>query len=173
MVKVVTIGAYGFTEDAFFGALQAARVQVFCDIRWWRGVRGAQYAFANHKRLAARMESLGIEYLHRRDLAPTPEIRQRQKDADKTGKVAKRQRGTLSPEFITAYRNEILAGFDPVTFIDELPEDTEVIALFCVEREPAACHRSLVADRLRRMDRVVVEHLLPGLSPNDVALEVQ
>jgi len=38
-----------------------------------------------------------------------------------------------------------------------------VIALFCVEREPAACHRSLVSDRLRWTDGVVVEHLLPAI----------
>jgi len=166
MIKIVTIGAYGFNEETFFDALQSAEVQVFCDIRWRRGVRGAEYAFVNHKRLVTRLESLGIAYLHRRDLAPTPEIRQRQKDADKTGKVAKRKRGTLSPDFINAYRDEILAGFDPQAFLDELPEGTEVIALFCVEREPAACHRSLVSDRLRWTDGVVVEHLLPDLSPN-------
>jgi uncharacterized protein (DUF488 family) len=162
MIKIVTIGAYGFTEETFFEALRAAGVRVFCDIRWRRGVRGAEYAFVNHKRLVTRLESLGIEYLHRRDLAPTPEIRQRQKDADKIGKVAKRKRGTLNPDFVTAYRDEILTDFDPQKFLDELPDGTEVVALFCVEREPAACHRSLVADRLRWLDGVVVENLYPG-----------
>jgi len=159
--KIVTIGVYGFTEEAYFEALQTAGVQVFCDIRWRRGVRGAKYAFANHKRLQARLESLGIEYIHRRDLAPTPEIRQHQKDADKTEKVAKRKRSTLSPGFIGAYRGEILANFDPQTFVDDLLEGTSVVALFCVEREPAACHRSLVAERLRRVDGVEIKHLLP------------
>ena len=163
MVKIVTIGVYGFTEQAFFDALQAAGVQIFCDIRWRRGVRGAEYAFVNQKRLVARLEALGIAYLHRRDLAPTPEVRQRQKDADKTGKVAKRKRGTLSPEFVAAYRDEILAGFDPQAFLDELPDGSGVVALFCVEREAAACHRSLVADRLRWLDGVTVEHLSPGM----------
>ncbi len=163
MTKIITIGVYGFTEDAYFEALQTAGVQVFCDIRWRRGLRGASYAFANHKRLQARLESLGIDYIHRRDLAPTPEIRQRQKDADKTEKVAKRKRSTLGPDFIAAYREEILADFDPQAFLDDLPEDTSVVALFCVEREPAACHRSLVAERLRRVDGVEVKHLLPEL----------
>lgn len=162
MTKIVTIGAYGFTEETFFGALQAAGVQVFCDIRWRRGVRGAEYVFVNHKRLVARLEALRIGYLYRRDLAPTPDIRQRQKHVDKIGKVAKRKRGSLSSDFITVYQNEILKSFDPQDFFDELPEGTRVIALFCVEREPAACHRSLVADQLREIDGVVVEHLLPG-----------
>jgi uncharacterized protein (DUF488 family) len=159
--KIVTIGVYGYTEETFFEALRNARVQVFYDIRWRRGVRGAEYAFVNHKRLQARLESLGIEYLHRRDLAPTPEIRQRQKDADKAVKVAKRKRGSLSPDFISAYQDEILSGFDACAFLDEIPEGTNVVALFCVEREPAACHRSLIADRLGRVAEVTVEHLRP------------
>lgn len=161
MKKIVTIGVYGYTEETFFEALRNARVQVFYDIRWRRGVRGAEYAFVNHKRLQARLESLGIEYLHRRDLAPTPEIRQRQKDADKAVKVAKRKRGSLSPDFISAYQDEILSGFDACAFLDEIPEGTNVVALFCVEREPAACHRSLIADRLGRVAEVTVEHLRP------------
>jgi hypothetical protein len=36
-----------------------------------------------------------------------------------------------------------------------------VVALFCVEREPAACHRSLVAARLSRDLGLDVEHLGP------------
>jgi uncharacterized protein (DUF488 family) len=161
MIKIVTIGTYGFTEETFFGALQNAGVQMFYDIRWRRGVRGAEYAFVNHKRLVARLETIGIEYIHRRDLAPTPEIRQQQRDADKSEKIAKRKRGTLSPDFISAYRENILPNFDGQAFLEGLPEGTGVIALFCVEREPAACHRSLVAERLRNFDQVVVDHLIP------------
>jgi uncharacterized protein (DUF488 family) len=161
MLKIVTIGAYGFTDETFFEALQAAGVQVFCDIRWRRGVRGAQYAFANYKRLVARLEALGIAYLHRRDLAATPEIRERQKQADKADKVTKRQRSSLSPDFIAAYYDKILTGFDPDTFLDDLPEGTETVALFCVEREPAACHRWLVASKLQDAAGVEIEHLMP------------
>jgi uncharacterized protein (DUF488 family) len=161
MMTVVTIGVYGFTEEAFFEALQTAGVQVFCDIRWRRGVRGADYAFVNHKRLQTRLELMGLTYLHRRDLAPTPEIRQRQSRADKTNKVAKRKRDHLGPDFTAAYEAEVLAGFDPQAFLDELPQGTNVVALFCVERQPAACHRSLVAERLRQVGGAEVEHLVP------------
>ena len=161
MIKIVTIGVYGFTEEAFFEALQNAGVQAFIDIRWRRGVRGAEYAFANHQRLQARLEALGIAYFHRRDLAPSPEIRQRQYEIDKAGKVAKRKRSVLSQDFINAYRGEVLADFDSRAFLDDLPEGIKVVALFCVEREPAACHRSLVADRLGQVQGIEVEHLRP------------
>ena len=161
MVKIVTIGVYGFEEDMFFDALQGAGVQVLVDVRWRRGVRGSDYAFANHKRLQARLEALGIVYIYRRDLAPSPEIRIKQMKADAAEKVAKRKRQTLSPSFVETYREGVLSSFDPQVFLEELPQGTKVAALFCVEREPAACHRVLIADQLCALEGVMVEHLFP------------
>ncbi|HRI57448.1 MAG TPA: hypothetical protein PK170_10170, partial [Anaerolineae bacterium] len=51
------------------------------------------------------------------------------------------------------------AGFDSRQFIADLGPETQVVALFCVEREPAACHRSLLATRLQRDLGLSVEHL--------------
>ncbi len=161
MIKIVTIGVYGSTEEQFFQALQEAGVDTFCDIRQRRGVRGAKYAFVNSKRLQARLAEMGIHYLHRKDLAPTTAVRQRQKEADKASKTAKRQRVTLGQAFIDAYEAEILADFDPQSLLDDLEPDTQVVALFCVEREPDACHRSLVAAKLQRELEVEVEHITP------------
>ena len=160
-MKIVTVGVYGYTEEKFFESLQNAGVDVFCDIRWRRGVRGADYAFANHKRLQKRLESLDIVYMHRRDLAPTPEIRQQQYKVDKKKRVSKRKRSNLSPEFIEMYRAEVLDKFIVDDFIQTLSEGTETVALFCVEREPQACHRSLVAERIQVNSGVTVEHLVP------------
>jgi len=161
MAKIVTIGAYGFTAEDFFEALQTAGVDVFYDVRWRRGVRGAEYAFVNSQRLQASLESLGIAYIHRRDLAPPPEIREKQKETDKAGKIAKRKRSYLSHDFVSAYREIILDDFDVAKFLSQLPEGARTVALFCVEREPSACHRSLLAERLLWADGVEVEHLLP------------
>lgn len=160
-IKFVTIGVYGFTETQFFEALQKANVDVLCDIRWRRGVRGAAYAFANHQRLKARLEDLGIRYLHFKDLAPNPDIRKRQTLKDKREKVKKRERLRLGPEFISAYREEVLSSFNPQAFISGLPEGAGVVALFCVEREPEACHRSLLADALKTASGAEVEHIKP------------
>jgi uncharacterized protein (DUF488 family) len=161
MVKVTTVGVYGFSEESFFEALQAARVDTFCDVRQRRGVRGAAYAFANSRRLQKRLDELGIRYLHRQDLAPTPAARQRQQEADKADKVAKRQRAGLSPAFVAAYHEEVLASFEPQSLSDDLPSDTAVLALFCVEREPTACHRSLLAAKLAAAWQIEVEHIMP------------
>ena len=157
--RIVTIGVYGFTEDEFFNALQEAGVDLFCDIRLRRGVRGADYAFANSQRLKARLAKMGIEYWHRKDLAPSKQVRSVQYAADESQKVAKRQRDALSPEFVAAYRRENLDDFSPSAFLDELPPDVKIVAFFCVERAPEACHRSLVADRFAQDLDLKVEHI--------------
>ena len=160
-LKVVTIGVYGFTEEGFFAALTEAGVDTFCDIRRRRGVRGSQYAFANSQRLQARLAEMGIRYRHLQDLAPSQAVRARQEAADKASKTAKRQRTALSDTFIAAYEAEILSQFQPQSLLDALPDNAQTIALFCVEREPTACHRSLVANKLAEVYQLEVEHLLP------------
>jgi len=159
-VKFVTIGVYGWEPEGFFRALQDAGVDTFCDVRWRRGVRGREYAFANSQRLQQRLEALGIRYIHRRDLAPAPAVRAAQTAVDKAGKVAKRQRTQLAAAFAEGYATQVLADFDPAAFVAELGE-ARVVALCCVEREPTACHRSLLAARLSAITGAEVEHLLP------------
>lgn len=157
----VTIGVYGSDEASFFAALQEAGVDTFVDIRARRGVRGAAYAFANSQRLQARLARLGIRYVYRPDLAPSQEMRGQQYTVDKANKTAKRQRTVLDPAFAAAYRQERLADFDSRQLITDLGPEARVVALFCVEREPAACHRSLLAASLQRDLGVEVRHLLP------------
>ncbi len=159
--KIITIGVYGFDAESFFNALQAANVDTFCDIRSRRGVRGATYAFANSQRLQARLLALGIRYRHCKALAPTKAVRDKQTAADKATKTAKRERTTLGEAFIEAYHTECLAHFEPQSLLDELESDAQVIALFCVEREPAACHRSLVAAKLATELGLEVEDIVP------------
>jgi uncharacterized protein (DUF488 family) len=166
-MKLVTIGVYGFNEAAFFNALQQAGVDTFCDIRWRRGVRGAEYAFANRARLQQRLAELGIRYLHFRELAPTPALRQCQTEADKAESTTKRKRSALGQVFIAGYREERLSPFDSRKFVEQLGPEARTVALFCVEREPAACHRSLLAERLQQDLGAQCEVI--HLTPNPVA----
>jgi len=160
-LEFVTIGVYGWDAERFFAAIQAVGVDTFCDIRERRGVRGAEYAFANSVRLQDRLAEMGIRYIHRRDLAPSQEVRGQQYAADRAAHTAKRQRAALSPAFAEAYLRERLRDFDSTAFVADLGEQARIVALFCVEREPAACHRSLLADRLARDLDLSVRHLLP------------
>lgn len=149
------------TNPGFFDALCQAEVDTFCDIRSRRGLRGSTYAFANSVRLQARLSELGIRYIYRKDLGPTKTVRDKQAAADKASKTAKRKRTTLGEAFIEAYQTECLAEFEPQTLLDELESDAKVVALFCVETAPAACHRSLVADKLAKTLDLEVEDILP------------
>jgi uncharacterized protein (DUF488 family) len=160
-MKIVTIGVFGFAEEGFFQALRTAGVDTFCDVRQRRGVRGAEYAFVNSQRLQARLAEMDVRYLHVKELAPTTAVRAHQHAADKNSKTAKRQRKQLSPAFIASYQSEILNPFNPQTLLDALPADAQVVALFCVEREPAACHRSLIAEKLVQDLGVEVRHVVP------------
>ncbi len=160
-IKIVTIGVYGFDESSFFEALCDAGVDTFCDIRSRRGVRGATYAFANNMRLQARLAELGIRYIYRKDLGPTKAVREKQAAADKATKTAKRKRTALGEAFIEAYHTECLTAFEPQSLLDELEPNAKVVALFCVETAPEACHRSLVANKLAQTFNLEVEDILP------------
>ena len=154
MRSVATIGVYGFTVEAFIDLLREAGAGVLLDVRQRRGVRGSEYAWANSARLQAALAEAGIGYRHHKELAPTTELRQLQYREDDRLGVGKRNRIALAPEYAEHYTREILDPFDLGALVAELPGDS-VTALFCVERDPEACHRSLVAERLR------AEHGLP------------
>ena len=159
MNKVVTIGVIGYSADEFFQALQDAGVDTLIDIRRRRAVRGRDYAFANSQRLQARLAALGIRYVHRLDLAPTPSLRHVQAAADQAAGVSNRRRAALDPAYVTAYERQVLDSFDARALPGELP-GARVLALLCVEGQPAACHRALVAARLGEVLGVEVEHIV-------------
>jgi uncharacterized protein (DUF488 family) len=118
-------------------------------------VRGSEYAWANARRLQAALEDAGIGYEHRKELAPTSELRQLQYREDAKTGAGKRSRDRLAPEYARRYTAEILDGV-------ELEPPSVASALLCVERDPEACHRSLIAERLAAEHAVTVTHLRPG-----------
>jgi uncharacterized protein (DUF488 family) len=158
MRTVVTIGVYGATLATFIDALRAADVRLLLDLRQRRGVRGAEYAWANARRLTEELAEAGVEYRHHKELAPTTELRQLQYREDDLRGVGKRSRTELAPEFVKRYTREILDRVDLAPIVDELPAEGAA-ALLCVERDPEACHRSLVAARMAERYGVSVMHL--------------
>jgi uncharacterized protein (DUF488 family) len=151
---------YGFTAEEFLRTLREADVRLLLDIRQRRGVRGAEYAWANAKRLQAALEEAGIDYEHHAELAPTTELRQLQYAEDDRRGVGKRSRTELARAYAERYTAEILDRADLGDVVAALPVEGAG-ALFCVERDPEACHRSLVADRLATEHGLTVEHLRP------------
>jgi len=157
---MATIGVYGFTAEAFLAALREADVALLLDVRQRRGVRGSQYAWANSIRLQAALAEAGVGYRHHPELAPTTELRQLQYREDARLGVGKRSRAELAPEYRERYTKEILDRVDLGPIVSHLPQD-HVSTLLCVERDPEACHRSLVAQRLAERHGVSVSHLRP------------
>ncbi len=150
-IQLYTIGVYGSSAKTFFGKLVENKIDTFCDIRRRRGVRGAEYSFANSRKLQDHLRELNINYLHVLDLSPTDEIRKIQYASDKEEHTSQRKRDSLSVEFISTYKKKILNKFDFKNLAGQLESlKARRVVLFCVEKNPAACHRSLAAERLQR-----------------------
>ncbi|MFI6096509.1 DUF488 family protein [Lentzea sp. NPDC051213] len=147
MKRIATIGVYGRTAEAFVEQLTGEGVGLLLDLRQRRGVRGSEYSWANSARLQLVLAAADIGYLHVKELAPTTELRQLQYREDDRQGVGKRNRVALAPEYAERYTREILDPFDLGALLATLP-DCPVVGLLCVERDPEACHRSLVAARV-------------------------
>jgi len=160
MRKLATIGVYGFDGESFLERLRQADVRLLLDVRQRRGVRGPDYAWANSLRLQAALAEAGIAYEHHRELAPTTELRQLQYAEDDRNGVGKRSRSELAPEYARRYTYEILEVADLAPIAASL-SSSGTTALFCVERDPEACHRSLIARQLAEHPNVTLEHLRP------------
>jgi uncharacterized protein (DUF488 family) len=158
--RIVTIGVYGFDAATFLAALRDADVRLLLDVRQRRGVRGSEYAWANSARLQAALAEADIAYRHRPELAPTTELRRLQYREDARTGVGKRSRVELAPEYRDRYTHEILDAVDLGPVVKELPT-AGAAALLCVERDPEACHRSIIAERLEAEHGVAVSHLRP------------
>lgn len=159
MPTLRTIGVYGFDRETFLAALRGVGVELLLDVRQRRGVRGSEYAWANAQRLQAALEEAGIRYTHLKELAPTTAMRQLQYREDAKKGEGKRSRSVLAPAYVEDYTAAILDQVDLepiVRFVGKAQA-----ALVCVERDPEACHRSLVAERLKRELGFEVEHLRP------------
>jgi len=159
MVALATIGVYGFDGPGFIRALQEAGVGIVLDVRQRRGVRGSQYAWANAKRLQAALSEAGIGYSHLPELAPTTEMRQLQYREDERRGEGKRSRTELAPEYVERYTGEVLDQVDLEPIVRFV--GAQRAALLCVERDPEACHRSLIAARLEQELGTTVTHLKP------------
>jgi uncharacterized protein (DUF488 family) len=147
MPRIATIGVYEFDASGFVDALDEAGVTQVIDIRQRRGVRGAQYAWANSQRLQALLAGAHIGYEHHPELAPDTEMRHLQYREDDRQGVGKRSRVRLAPEYIRQYTEEILDLVPLEPLVRRLPVHG-IGALMCVEATAQACHRSLVARRL-------------------------
>ena len=165
-LKIYTIGVYGYSEDGFFSALIENEIGLFIDIRARRKMsRWSNYGFVNKTALKEKLNQIGIEYVHLKDLAPSDEIRALQHRADEAAKVRKRDRTELSEAYKTAYSLKILKNRklkeEKKLYVLQLLAKARADAgysgsppqhmvLFCVEGNAEACHRSIAYKKFRK-----------------------
>ena len=159
-IKLYTIGVYGSTENSFFNALTHANIDTFVDIRQRRGVRGKKYSYVNSIYLQKKLTTLKINYAHIKKLAPSAEIRDIQKKHDLKCKIKKRVRKQLGNAYIKLYKKHCLSGFNLNDFFKLMPKSANTICLFCVERDPKACHRSIAAQFLASKIKLTARHII-------------
>jgi uncharacterized protein (DUF488 family) len=137
MPAIFTIGYEGSDPDRFVMALKGAGVGVIADIR---AVALSRKRGFSKNVLRERLEQDGIGYRHFIALG-TP----------KSGREAARAGDGDTLRRI--YCNEVLAGAPAEAALNDLADlaAREPVCLLCFERDPALCHRRLLAERLAPM----------------------
>jgi len=128
---VFTVGYEGRDINELVGLLQRHGVQLLIDVRLNAISRRRGFSKAA---LAEALENAGITYVHERGLGNPKENR----EGFRTGRLSAHRR----------YAMHLQAnGADAVARVTDLAKAAST-ALLCVEREPACCHRTAVAERL-------------------------
>jgi uncharacterized protein (DUF488 family) len=147
MPVVYTIGYTRKSLERFIHLLQEAGVDAVIDIRLRNTSQLAGFAKRDDLAFLLR-EGFSMEYEHRPDLAPTPEILDAYRadgdwlayEASFEALMAQRQADAAGRELLARYRRP---------------------CLLCAEPEPDRCHRRLVAEWwAQRLPGVEVKHLI-------------
>jgi len=146
---IATIGYEGATVRTFLDALQEGRVDLLVDVRAIASSRRPGFA---KSRLAANVQSIGIEYLHLRGLGTPAEGRA----AARAGRHA---------ELRAIYREHLdtPAAQADLAVLADLVRSRRRVCLLCLEADPTHCHRSLVVAALAAQMPLDVTHLAPAI----------
>ena len=145
---VFTIGYEGATLDTLTAALTSAGVKTLIDVRDRPYSRKPGFSKPS---LSTAMERAGLRYVHLGALGTPPEGRE----------AAHAGRRDVFHRIMKA-RLDATEGQGSLAQAAALAKSQGPICLLCLERDPAACHRSLIADRLMRRTRLPVRHLAIG-----------
>jgi uncharacterized protein (DUF488 family) len=144
MTTLHTIGYEGCSIEDFVSTLTSAGINTLIDIR---DVPISRKRGFSKRLLAQCLAQHGVAYVHLRELGdPKPG-----RDAARRGDI---------PGFQRIFRSH-LAGDDAQ---DGLAAAVEIAigstsCLLCFEREPACCHRSIVAEAISARGNIQIRHL--------------
>ena len=144
MRRLCTIGYQGVSAQAFVDALAEAAVDTLVDVRAVAWSRRPEFG---KRALRDRLAAAGLAYRHEPDLGAPKALREQARSGDRRA-------------FEAGYAAHLATrGALLERLLDEL---SGTAALMCMERDPADCHRRLVAEALERQAGLVAEHLFPG-----------
>lgn len=132
-MRIFTIGYEGVTQAAFIATLREAGVTLVADVR---AVPLSRRPGFSKNVLAAGLKEAGIGYLGFKALGTPPEGREAARKGD-VARLARIYDGQLETTE---------AALDTARLLDEAAR--QPTALLCYERDPRACHRSLLVDRI-------------------------
>src|SRR5687767_4467702 len=145
-IRLFTIGFTKKSAAAFFTKLQQAGVKRLIDVRLNNNSQLA--GFSKRDDLAYFLKAIaGIEYVHLLDLAPTADLLDRYKKADKDWPAYERY-------FLKLIAHRHIESTIPPNLLDGG-------CLLCSEHQPHHCHRRLVAEYLReKLGNLEIRHLV-------------
>lgn len=141
---LATIGYEGAALDAFLATLVDAGIRTLIDVRAVAASRRRGFA---KTALNEAVAAAGIAYVHLPALGtPKPG-----RDAARAGRVA---------EFRELFDKQLNSAEAQSALAEALDTARDSPAcLMCYEREPARCHRSIVAAEMAKRERIEVRHL--------------
>jgi uncharacterized protein (DUF488 family) len=151
MATVFTIGYEGTNIASFVAKLRATRITVLADVRALPLSRKKGFS---KNGLRNYLEEQGIRYVHFGELGDPKEGR----EAARAGRHA---------DFKRVYAKHV-SGAVPQAAMIRLAElaCNEPTCLMCFERDPAICHRSIIADHLQRRGLTVSALFVDGTTAN-------
>jgi uncharacterized protein (DUF488 family) len=134
MQVLYTIGYEGTDIDRFVETLKAVGIKVLADVR---AVAISRKKGFSKSTLRARLESEGITYVHFVELGDPKSGREaaRAGNYDKFRRVYSRHLKTKAASGALHVLSETV--------------QKDSVCLLCFERDPATCHRTMIADRLK------------------------
>jgi uncharacterized protein (DUF488 family) len=129
--RIFTIGYEGATQGEVIAALKAAGVELLIDVR---AVPLSRRPGFSKNVLAAGLREDGIDYVHLKALGTPPEGRE----------AARKGRHEVMERVYAEQLETPEAGLQAAQMLELAAERSS--ALLCFERDPAACHRTLLRE---------------------------
>ena len=145
MTILDTIGYEQATQGAMLDELDRAGVRLVIDTR---AVTSSRRPGFSKRQLAAALDERGIAYVHLRALG-TP----------KEGRLAARAGKTDEMARVYSRHLETPQAREELDELAALVDSGKKLCLLCYERDPAHCHRSFIAERMKKRLGITVEHL--------------